>query len=73
MIIAGHHTSVAMEPEFWAALEDIAKARGQSVAQLVAEIDEVRQGINLTSSIRVIALRWFREPDARDGLISQGS
>lgn len=70
MTIAGHRTSVAMEPEFWSALETIAAARGQSLAQLVAEIDEKRQGINLTSAIRVIALNWFREPEARDGLIS---
>jgi predicted DNA-binding ribbon-helix-helix protein len=51
--IAGHRTSVSLEPEFWAVLASQAKARGVPVAALVAEIDSGRGTRNLSSAIRV--------------------
>ncbi|MCW5774161.1 MAG: ribbon-helix-helix domain-containing protein [Rhodospirillaceae bacterium] len=53
--IARHRTSVALEPEFWAALERIAAARGLSLAGLVAEIDAAKSGA-LASALRIHAL-----------------
>jgi predicted DNA-binding ribbon-helix-helix protein len=53
--IAGHATSVTLEPEFWECLREMAATRGQSVNQLVAEIDGTRDG-NLSSAIRVFVL-----------------
>jgi predicted DNA-binding ribbon-helix-helix protein len=55
--IAGHRTSISLEPEFWDALSEIAKSRGISVATLVAEIDVGRSGRNLSSAIRVYLLK----------------
>ncbi len=62
MTIAGHRTSVALEPEFWAALEAIAAARGSSLSALVAEIDGTRTPTrNLASAIRVAVLaHWMQ-------------
>jgi len=60
ILIAGHATSVTMEPEFWDALKDIAETRGQSINQLVAEIDQGRDG-NLSSAIRVFVLGECRK------------
>jgi predicted DNA-binding ribbon-helix-helix protein len=60
LLIAGHATSVTMEPEFWDALKEIAEARGQSINQLVAEIDQGRDG-NLSSAIRVFVLGEYRK------------
>ena len=52
--IAGHRTSVALEPEFWAALDAMAATRGLAIAALVAEIDGARPpDRNLASAIRV--------------------
>ena len=61
MTIAGHRTSVALEPEFWRELEAMAAARGLSLAALVAEIDGAR-GVagNLASAIRVRVLAALR-------------
>ena len=57
MTIAGHRTSVALEPEFWAALETIAEGRSSSLSALVAEIDGSRTPErNLASAIRVAIL-----------------
>lgn len=57
--LAGHRTSVALEPAFWAALETAAQARGASLAGLVAELDAERaeDGAPLASTLRVFALR----------------
>lgn len=55
IVIAGHATSVSLEPEFWDALKVIAGERGLSLNQMVAEIDQLRGG-NLSSAIRVFVL-----------------
>lgn len=55
--IAGHPTSISLEPAFWVALEAAARARGLPLNALVAEIDHLRIGAadppNLASAIRV--------------------
>ena len=56
--LAGHRTSVALEPEFWAALAALAARRGISLAALVAAEDAARDtGTGLASCLRVRALR----------------
>ncbi|PZW46872.1 ribbon-helix-helix protein [Humitalea rosea] len=56
--LAGHRTSVALEPAFWAALERLAVARRVSLVALVAEVDAARAeaGVPLASALRVAAL-----------------
>lgn len=55
--LAGHRTSVALEPAFWAVLEAAAQARGASLAGLVAGIDAGRApGTPLASTLRLFAL-----------------
>jgi predicted DNA-binding ribbon-helix-helix protein len=56
VLIAGHPTSISLEPVFWRSLEAAAKMRGIPVNALVAQIDVERldavQPPNLTSAIR---------------------
>jgi predicted DNA-binding ribbon-helix-helix protein len=56
VLIAGHQTSISLEPMFWQALEAAAKERRVPVNALVAEIDAERLDAdrppNLTSAIR---------------------
>ncbi len=56
--LAGHRTSVALEPEFWAVLEVVAARQGRSLAGLVTEIDTARAGSSrpLASALRIFAL-----------------
>lgn len=57
----GHRTSFSLEEEFYAALKGIADGRGQSMAALIAEVDEGRaEGYNLSSALRVFVLRMVR-------------
>jgi predicted DNA-binding ribbon-helix-helix protein len=60
--LAGHATSVALEAEFWAALEDMAAYRGESLAALVAWVDAARagNGLPLASALRLAALNHAR-------------
>jgi predicted DNA-binding ribbon-helix-helix protein len=61
VLIAGHQTSISLEPMFWRALEAAARERGCPLNALVAEIDVARldseQPPNLTSAIR----QWLFE------------
>ncbi|ASE40917.1 MULTISPECIES: ribbon-helix-helix domain-containing protein [Brevundimonas] len=59
--LAGHATSVALEPEFWAVLDRIAAARSLSKAQLLAEIDAGRGRRPLASACRLLALDWVAD------------
>lgn len=60
--IAGHRTSLALEPEFWDALETIAAHRKMTMARLIGTIDEARAAETperpLASAVRVYALNW---------------
>jgi predicted DNA-binding ribbon-helix-helix protein len=59
--LAGHRTSVALEPEFWAALADIAENRRQTLSTLVAKADAARDpGHSLASALRILALQEYR-------------
>ena len=67
--IAGHETSISLEPVFWRALEDAAVERGLPLNALVAEIDVERmdsgRAPNLTSAIR--QWLWARAVQDRGG------
>ena len=67
--IAGHETSISLEPAFWAALEAAAAARGLPLNALIAAIDvermDGRPTPNLTSAIR----QWLF---ARGGGLGRG-
>lgn len=58
--IAGHQTSISLEPVFWAAVERAAAARGLPLSALIAEVDAVRilgdDAPNLASALRTWVL-----------------
>ena len=60
--IAGHRTSISLEPFFWDALRHAAKEDGVAVNALVANIDEVR--------ISSLAKRTLGDPVAPPNLAS---
>jgi predicted DNA-binding ribbon-helix-helix protein len=65
VLIAGHATSISLEPVFWRALENAARERGRPLNALVAEIDAARLDAdrppNLTSAIR----QWLFDASLR--------
>jgi len=65
--IAGHATSISLEPVFWAALVEAAAEQALPLSALVARIDAARieeaDPANLASAIRV----WLFERARADG------
>ena len=60
VLLSGHATSIALEPEFWAVLDEMATTRGSSLAALIVSIDRARAGRPLASACRVAALAFAR-------------
>ncbi|WP_332764680.1 ribbon-helix-helix domain-containing protein [Phenylobacterium sp.] len=56
ILLSGHATSLALEPEFWEVLDELARTDGLSLAALIARIDEGRGERPLASACRVAAL-----------------
>lgn len=67
VLIAGHRTSVSLEAAFWDGLKVLAAARGQTVAQAIADIDAARGGADtgLSSALRLAVLEFY-QTGARD-------
>jgi len=60
VLLSGHATSIALEPEFWAVLDEMAAGRGSSLAALIVSIDRGRGGRPLASACRVAALAFAK-------------
>jgi predicted DNA-binding ribbon-helix-helix protein len=57
--IAGHRTSVALEPEFWNVLEMMAESGHETVPKLIGRVDAARpKDQPLSSALRVAALSY---------------
>lgn len=58
LTLAGHRTSVSLEPAFWEAFRAIAARKGQALNALASEIDATRGlDIGLASAIRLYVLK----------------
>lgn len=58
--LAGHQTSISLEPEFIDALRQIAATDNTSIAAIIGQIDATRPATsNLSSEIRVWILKRF--------------
>jgi predicted DNA-binding ribbon-helix-helix protein len=56
--LSGHRTSIALEPEFWAVLREIAGREGVTLAALIGQVDAGRGPEQpLASALRVYVLR----------------
>ncbi len=57
--ISGHRTSIALEQEFWDILNQMAKAKNQTLIHLITEIDTHRSTNHpLSSLLRLKALQF---------------
>ncbi len=65
--LAGHATSLALEPEFWTALEALAARRAITLGALIGEIDQSRGEDGLASACRVAVLKGLSNPSPLAG------
>jgi predicted DNA-binding ribbon-helix-helix protein len=68
VVLAGHKTSVSLEDPFWEGLKEIAKAKRQSLSDLVSGIDTDREHANLSSAIRLFVLNHYKAARSSVGL-----
>lgn len=65
MKLAGHRTSLRLEPFMWDALEDISKREGVSINEICTQIheriNEYEEEVSLTSAIRVFIASYYRK------------
>jgi predicted DNA-binding ribbon-helix-helix protein len=76
IFLAGRKTSVSLEDEFWTALKEIAGSRHVTLSELFSGIDKQRQHSNLSSTLRLFVLDYFRGKAAEkpgDEMLSQQS
>ena len=59
--IRGRKTGISLEDDLWNGLKEIAHQRNETVTHLVARIDEERKFANLSSSIRLFVLGFYRD------------
>ena len=60
ILAAGRKTSVSLEDAFWDGLKEIARGRNITLSELVSAIDSERRHGNLSSSIRLFVLDFYR-------------
>ena len=61
LILSGHKTSLALENDFWTALEMIAKDKSISMDSIIQTIDKKERNGSLASALRVFILNSFIE------------
>ena len=65
--VAGHRTSIRLEPAMWEALRQICEREHKPCNELVTEIDRQRAESSLTAAIRVYLLRYFSAAATDEG------
>jgi predicted DNA-binding ribbon-helix-helix protein len=65
--VSNHKTSVSLEEAFWKALKEIANVHNITVSDLITLIDNERRLGNLSSSIRLFVLDFYRTPAQTPG------
>jgi predicted DNA-binding ribbon-helix-helix protein len=58
--VAGHRTSVRLEPAMWEALHHVCDAERKSLNDVVTEIARDQVESSLTAAIRVYVMSYFR-------------
>lgn len=60
VVIDARKTSVSLENEFWEEVKTVARSRGQSVVDYVADVVKGYEGHNVSSALRLSILEHYR-------------
>jgi predicted DNA-binding ribbon-helix-helix protein len=58
--VAGHRTSIRLEPAMWEALQQVCTREHKPLNELVTEVERQRVESSLTAAIRVYLLHYFQ-------------
>jgi predicted DNA-binding ribbon-helix-helix protein len=73
IVIDGHKTSISLEDDFWDSLRKIAQERKETLSSLASGIHARRKNANLSSTLRVFILEFYKEVFDRQARISEES
>ena len=65
--IAGHRTSLRLEPEMWAALKGICARERLSIHVVCTMVDQRRTAASLTSAVRTFMVNYYANAATEDG------
>ena len=65
LVLSGHKTSIALEKEFWIALQVISKNQNVDIDKLIEKIDRKERNGSLASTIRVFILKKYMNLDKK--------
>ncbi len=73
MTIAGHRTSVRLEPEMWSGLAEISRRERASLHEIGTSVATRKQeSTSMTAAIRVFVMAYFRNAATEDGHVKAG-
>ncbi len=61
LCLFGHRTSISLEEPFWESLQEIAEKEDISIQKLVERIDQTKIDKNLSSSLRIYILEFYKK------------
>lgn len=70
--VSGRRTSLRMEPYLWDSMREICERERMTLNELCSAIDVRRGAANLTASIRVFIVRYYRAAVAATALEDPG-
>ncbi|GLR82801.1 ribbon-helix-helix domain-containing protein [Azospirillum oryzae] len=70
--VSGRRTSLRMEPYIWDSLKEICERERLTLNEICTQIDERRGEANLTASIRVFIVSYYRTAIGNRGFAEDG-
>lgn len=70
--VSGRRTSLRMEPYIWDSLKEICERERLTLNEICTEIDQRRGDANLTASIRVFIVSYYRTAIGSRGFSEDG-
>jgi len=70
--VAGHRTSMRLEPEMWDALSEICRRERLTIHDVCTAVDARRTASTLTAALRVFVMGYYRTACTEDGHIRVG-
>jgi predicted DNA-binding ribbon-helix-helix protein len=67
IMVKNRKTSISLEDEFWESLRSIASEQGETLSNLIININANREYANLSTAIRLFILRYYRDEVERQG------
>lgn len=67
VVVAGHRTSIRLEPAMWEKLQEIGVREKKNRSEVVTVIDRQRKESSLTSAIRVYLLMYYVAASSESG------